>query len=128
MSRLLGNPRPRGGGDPIGPPDRASGSEPATPIEIRITQPQQLFNSLDPSPFYERDLDQDAEEYIVDSADEYPLKHPLRLGIYLPAHHIHEQTPVLAHAIHNYFATARRRPGDGCGCSSVTGAGRSSSG
>ena len=39
-------------------------------IEIRLSQPQQLFNSLDPSPFHERDLDEDAEQYIVDSADE----------------------------------------------------------
>jgi hypothetical protein len=51
--------------------------DPAAAIEIRLSRPQQLFNSLDPSPFHERDLDQDAEEYIVDSADEYPLKKPL---------------------------------------------------
>ena len=49
----------------------ADGSpEPAAAIEIRLSRAQQLFNSLDPSPFHERDLDQDAEEYIVDSADE----------------------------------------------------------
>src|SRR5262249_24849893 len=51
-------------------------SSPAT-IEIRLSRPQQLFNSLDPSPFHERDLDQDAEDYLVDSADEFPLKKPL---------------------------------------------------
>ncbi len=78
--------------------------EPAAAIEIRLSQPQQLFNSLDPSPFHERDLDQDAEEYIVDSADEYPLKRPLRLVIYLPADQIQGETPDLARAIHNYFA------------------------
>ncbi len=57
--------------------------EPAATIEIRLSRPQQLFNSLDPSPFHERDLDQDAEEYLVDSADEYPLKKPLTLIIHL---------------------------------------------
>jgi len=31
--------------------------EPAAAIEIRLSQPQQLFNSLDPAPFHERDLD-----------------------------------------------------------------------
>jgi hypothetical protein len=31
-------------------------------IEIRLSRPQQLFNSLDPSPFHDRDLDQDAED------------------------------------------------------------------
>jgi hypothetical protein len=59
-------------------------TEQSASIEIRLSRPQQLFNSLDPSPFHERDLDQDAEEYIVDSADEYPLNKPLTL-IHLPA-------------------------------------------
>jgi hypothetical protein len=79
--------------------------ESVSTIEIRLSRPQQLFNSLDPSPFNERDLDQDAEEYIVDSADEYPLKKPLTLIIHLPADQIQDgETPDLAQAIHNYFA------------------------
>jgi len=79
--------------------------EPAATIEIRLSRPQQLFNSLDPSPFHERDLDQDAEEYLIDSADEYPLKKPLTLIIHLPADQISASgTPDLAQAIHNYFA------------------------
>jgi hypothetical protein len=57
-------------------------------IEISVSRLQQLFNSLDPSPFYERDLDHDAEEYILGSAEELPLKralrHPLARG---PAPH-----------------------------------------
>jgi hypothetical protein len=78
--------------------------ESVTTIELRVTQPQQLFSSLDPSPFYERDLDQDAEEYIVDSADEYPLNHPLRLVIYLPADQIRGGQVDFGQAIRNYFA------------------------
>ncbi len=73
-------------------------------IEIRLSQPQQLFNSLDPSPFHERDLDEDAEQYIVDSADEYPLDHPLKLVVYLPAGPSPGAPPDLATGIHNYFA------------------------
>ena len=53
-------------------------------IEIRLARLQQLFNSLDPSPFHDRDLDQDAEDYIVDSADEFSLPTPLTLIIYMP--------------------------------------------
>jgi hypothetical protein len=88
--------------------------EAVSSIEIRVSQPQQLFNSLDPSPFYDRDLDQDAEEYIVDSADEYPLAHPLQLVIYLPGPQIDGQRLELRQPIHNYFAyraaeTRRRR-------------------
>ena len=83
-------------------------------IEIRLTHLNQLFNTFDPSPFHERDLDQDAEDYIVASADEYPLKRPLRLVIYLPASEVPPPGEHgLPHAIHNYFAyqldMARRR-------------------
>ena len=45
-------------------------SVPAAKIEISLSRLGQLFNSLDPSPFHERDLDQDAEEYIIGSAEE----------------------------------------------------------
>ena len=41
-------------------------------IEISLSRLSQLFNSFDPSPFHERDLDPDAEEYIVGSAEEVP--------------------------------------------------------
>ena len=34
-------------------------------IEVKLTELNQLFNSMDPSPFHERDLDHDAEEFIV---------------------------------------------------------------
>jgi hypothetical protein len=43
------------------------------------------LDSFDPSPFHERDLDEDAEAYIVDSVDEFPLQKRLRLIIHLPA-------------------------------------------
>jgi hypothetical protein len=73
-------------------------------IEIRLSRPQQLFNSLDPSPFHERDLDEDAEAYIVDSADEFPLKQPLRLVIHLPTDQLDpDAAATLPQAIHNYF-------------------------
>ena len=41
-------------------------------IEVRISELAQLFNSLDASPFHERVLDDDAEEYIVGWARELP--------------------------------------------------------
>ena len=34
-------------------------------IEVHVAEVQQLFNSMDPSPFKERDLDPHAEEFIV---------------------------------------------------------------
>jgi len=84
---------------------RSDHSTPAATIEINLSRVAQLFNSLDPSPFHERDLDQDAEDYIVGSAEEAPRHHPLRLVIHLPADQLPPTaTPDLATAIHHYFA------------------------
>jgi len=84
-------------------PDESPGRE--ARIEIRLARLQQLFNSLDPSPFHDRDLDQNAEEYIVESADEFPLPTPLTLVVYLPADQASTvQTSDLEQSIHNYFA------------------------
>jgi hypothetical protein len=54
----------------------------APPIELKVTDLQQLFNTIDPSPFHERDLDADAEEFIVASAEERPKDAKLRLVIH----------------------------------------------
>ncbi len=53
-------------------------------IAIRVRAVAQLFNSLDPSPFLEKDLDSDAEEFIVGWARELPRNAALRIAIYLP--------------------------------------------
>ncbi|MBL8892912.1 MAG: hypothetical protein JNL67_23240 [Planctomycetaceae bacterium] len=66
----------------------ASSSNPSTRllpnrIEIRVRHLNQLFNSLDPSPFYEQDLDPDAEEFIVGWARELPRKAPFEIVLHL---------------------------------------------
>lgn len=82
-----------------------SSARPTTSIEIRLSRLQQLFNSFDPSPFHDHDLDQDAEDYIVDSADDCPLQTPLSLIVRLPADQLPPvQAPDLTQAIQNYFA------------------------
>ena len=85
-----------------------SGSKPAADqatIEININRLSQLFNSFDPSPFHERDLDKDAEEYIVGSAEEVSHRRPLALVIHLPSDQVPEPgRSDLTAAIHNYFA------------------------
>ena len=73
-------------------------------IEMKLNTLAQLFNSLDPSPFLEKDLDDDAEAYIVETAREFPLKTSLHLVIHLPPNVIEKDTTEsVAHAIHNYF-------------------------
>ena len=52
-------------------------------IELKLLELNQLFNSMDPSPFHDRDLDRDAEEFIVSWAQEHPREHDLRLLIHL---------------------------------------------
>lgn len=34
-------------------------------IELRLRTVDQLFNTMDPSPFHERDLDDDAADFIL---------------------------------------------------------------
>ena len=41
-------------------------------IELSVQEVAQLFESLDPYPFREKDLDKDAEEFIVGWARELP--------------------------------------------------------
>jgi len=68
-------------------PDSPSVADPAPPssqlIEVRIAELRQLFNPMDPSPFRTRDLDPDAEEFIVEWAKEAPKNAPLALLVHL---------------------------------------------
>ena len=41
-----------------------SATREANCIEVNLRDVNQLFNTMDPSPFHERDLDSDAEEFI----------------------------------------------------------------
>lgn len=55
------------------------------PIELRVESVGQLFHTLDPQPFRERDLDADVEEYVVGWAGEIAPRHPIEINIHLPA-------------------------------------------
>ncbi len=74
-------------------------------IEVKVQNVHQLFNSMDPSPFHERDLDHDAEQFIVSWAQEHAMRTPLRLVIHLgqPPGTSGPQEDVAA-SIHHYFA------------------------
>jgi hypothetical protein len=74
-------------------------------IELSLNRVAQLFNSLDPAPFHERDLDADAEDYIISSAEEISRQRPFRLVIYLPPDQVPQSdSHDLGEAIHNYFS------------------------
>ena len=53
-------------------------------IEIRVGKLAQLFHDLDPYPFREKDLDKDAEEFIVSWARELPRDRPFKIVVHMP--------------------------------------------
>src|SRR5579872_998843 len=94
-------------------PDVFAGSRPPNPmsetvenvIEIRVDGIAQLFHTLDPFPFREKDLDREAEEYIVGWARELPADRPFRVIVHFP--NDESQTDLardLPEALGKYFA------------------------
>ena len=73
-------------------------------IDLRLANASQLFNTMDPSPFHERDLDHDAEEFIYGWAREHDVSHPLRLRIVLHQTPESSVTHMVQASIRNYFA------------------------
>ena len=74
-------------------------------IEVKVQTVHQLFNSMDPSPFHERDLDHDAEQFIVGWAQEHSIRTPLRLVVHLgQMPEKSEPRTDIAESIHHYFA------------------------
>ena len=73
-------------------------------IEVHVAELKQLFNSIDPSPFRNKDLDPKAEEFIVGWAKDLPREEPLALVVELdrPAG-LPDEASVLRDAIHEFF-------------------------
>lgn len=78
-------------------------------IEVNLRDVNQLFNTMDPSPFHEKDLDDDAEKFIECWAKEFPVKDPVSLRVHInePAPG-RETQPIIEKAIHNHFANRAR--------------------
>jgi hypothetical protein len=80
-------------------------------IEVHVHELKQLFNAMDPSPFRERDLDPQAEEFIVEWAREAPRDGALALVVSLdrPAG-LPEEAAILRDAVREFFG--RRAQGE----------------
>jgi len=83
-------------------------------IEVRVAELSQLFNVIDPSPFRDKDLDPNAEEFIVGWSQTAPRDATLALRVYVeqgadPG----ARAEVLRDAVHTFFnvraQAARRR-------------------
>ena len=79
-------------------------TEKSTRIEVRLRELAQLFNSMDPSPFNERDLDGDAEEFIVSWARELPAHHVIELAVQVEVAPPPKRATALEGAVRHFFA------------------------
>ena len=77
-------------------------------LELFISDPMQLFNSMDPAPFRERDLDDKVADYIIDWARELPASAQPALVVNLrqPPRTDVDEAEILRDAVHLDF---RRR-------------------
>src|SRR4051794_6498856 len=72
-------------------------------IELELRNVTQLFNPMDPSPVENRDLNNDVEEFVVSSAQEYRPDQALMLRIHLQEWPAEDPTNLVRKSIHNYF-------------------------
>ncbi|MEM1988386.1 MAG: hypothetical protein QXS41_00910 [Candidatus Woesearchaeota archaeon] len=75
-------------------------------IDINIREDiMEIFNTYDPSPFMEKDLDDDAADYIISSYKELKYKDKVRLVIHIPISQKQKITEdEIRFAIHNFFS------------------------
>jgi hypothetical protein len=80
-------------------------------IEVHVAELKQLFNPIDPSPFREKDLAADVEEFIVDWSRELSRNAPLALLVHVdrPAG-LPEEPAMLRDSIRQFFG--QRSQGD----------------
>jgi hypothetical protein len=73
-------------------------------IEIKLSSVAQFFNTFDPAPFYSRELDREAADYIVNTVNDFSSKTEFRIVVYLPADVLGtKEAEIIPHAIVNHF-------------------------
>jgi len=80
-----------------------SPKHPAHKIELNLREIGQLFNTMDPAPFPEKDLDSDAEEFILSWVGEFPLNEPVSLVVHLAEMPSENPQTVVEQGVHHYF-------------------------
>lgn len=76
---------------------------PTHTLDLRVRELSQLFNSLDPTPFLNRDLDRACEIYIENWAMTLPFDSRLQLVIHVEQPATAEASELLADAVHNHY-------------------------
>lgn len=72
------------------------------PIRLNLRSLQQLFYSLDPSPFRDRDLDPEAARFIIEEAEDRAGDERIRIVLHMPGEDA-ARAGFVEGAIHNYF-------------------------
>ena len=88
--------------------DTAASERHSRNIAVELREFTQLFNPIDSSPFENKDLNSDVEEFIVSSAEEYLPNETLSLRIQLEQWPAEDPTELLRNAVHNYFSYRAR--------------------
>lgn len=78
-------------------------------IQVDLETETSLLNTLDQSPFHERDLDHDAEAFIVGWARELPTDAPIALSFTVHKGMDPETPAKIRELIHHYFAARERQ-------------------
>jgi len=82
-------------------------------IQLKVRDLSQLFNSMDPSPFLDKDLDADAESFIEGWVLEFPVSRPITLVVHVdqvPPAATGDQDPqrFVEAALKNFFRSKAR--------------------
>ncbi|WNY26991.1 hypothetical protein MsAm2_07740 [Methanolapillus ohkumae] len=74
-------------------------------IELELNSADQIYNNMDPSPFYERELNNNADQYIFSAVEEVPLRKKMLLVIYarIDKELTEKKENVVKDAIHMHF-------------------------
>jgi hypothetical protein len=98
--------------DEVQAESRSAAGQPGV-LNLYLADSRQLFNSMDPAPFHQREIDTEAAAYIVDWAREVPTGRPLSLVLHLGRAASSDESPeMLRKCIHDHFqrrALATRR-------------------
>lgn len=77
---------------------------PSHTLELRVRELDQLFNSLDPTPFLNKDLDHDCEAFIENWALSLPHDSHLQLTIHIAQLPEAPVGDLVADAVHNHYS------------------------
>jgi len=79
-------------------------------IDLKVRHSLQLFDGRDPAPFRERDLDDDAVEYLLGAVEEIPRTHPLAIVVTISDEPEPRLAPdVIAEAVRSHFIYEQER-------------------